>query len=207
MRKMAVTGGISSGKSTVCRFFAELGAYVVSADAIVHDLLASKAAIRTKITSLIGPNAIINNQVDRKVIAERAFSNPEVLKSLELILHPLVFYEIQKRYEAIKNDPKYNLFLVEIPLLYETQTDNLFDSVLVVSTHKDLCKTRFQKSNSEKNFEQRFVLQLPLEEKEKRADFVLFNNGSLENLKKEVKNKKKKKKKIFFFLKNGKKKN
>ena len=188
MRKMAVTGGISSGKSTVCRFFAELGAYVVSADAIVHDLLASKAAIRTKITSLIGPNAIINNQVDRKVIAERAFSNPEVLKSLELILHPLVFYEIQKRYEAIKNDPKYNLFLVEIPLLYETQTDNLFDSVLVVSTHKDLCKTRFQKSNSEKNFEQRFVLQLPLEEKEKRADFVLFNNGSLENLKKEVKN-------------------
>ena len=188
MRKMAVTGGISSGKSTVCRFFAELGAYVVSADAIVHDLLASKAAIRTKITSLIGPNAIINNQVDRKVIAERAFSIPEVLKSLELILHPLVFYEIQKRYEAIKNDPKYNLFLVEIPLLYETQTDNLFDSVLVVSTHKDLCKTRFQKSNSEKNFEQRFVLQLPLEEKEKRADFVLFNNGSLENLKKEVKN-------------------
>lgn len=188
MRKIAITGGLSSGKSTVCQFLAELGAYVVSADEIVHNLLLSDPNVYQKVIDLLGSGILVNNQLNREAIAEKVFSQPEVLRSLESILHPLVFLEIELKYQTVKNNPKYNLFVAEVPLLYETKSEILFDAVVVVTAKETLQKQRFIKKIRQDHamFTERMLRQMPLEEKTKKADFVLINNENLTDLKNEV---------------------
>jgi len=188
LKKIAVTGGLSSGKSTVCQFLTELGAYVVSADEIVHNLLSSDPNVYQKVVDLLGSDVLVNNQLNREAIAEKVFSQPKMLHSLESILHPLVLLEIELKYQTVKNDPRYNLFVAEIPLLYETQKETLFDAVIVVLAEETLCKKRFlkKKRKDPAKFTQRILRQMPLQEKAAKAHFVLLNNGNLANLKNEV---------------------
>lgn len=188
MKKIAITGGLSSGKSTVCQFLKELGAYVVSADEIVHHLLSSDQNVYQKVVDLLGSDVLVNNQLNREAIAEKVFSQPKMLQSLESILHPLVFLEIELKYQSIKNDPRYNLFVVEVPLLYETNNEILFDSVVVVLAKEEECKKRFTKKEKQESakFTQRMLRQMPSQEKAKKANFILLNNGNLANLKNEV---------------------
>ena len=80
---MAVTGGLSCGKSSVCRIFKELGAYVVSADEIVHQLLSPDTNLGQKIISLLGTEIVVNQKLDRSRIAEMYFKNPELLNRLK----------------------------------------------------------------------------------------------------------------------------
>ena len=188
MRKVAITGGISSGKSTACRFLKEFGAYVVSTDEIVHYLLSSNVKIHEKICNLLGPDVLIDGQLDKQAIANKVFSQPETLKSLESILHPEVFHEIESQYQTVKNDPKYKLFIVEIPLLYETHSENLFDFVVVILSEEKLCKERFvrDKKHTQQSFLHRMLRQMSPQEKASKAHFLLLNNGHLEELRNEV---------------------
>jgi dephospho-CoA kinase len=130
----------------------------------------------------------VNNQLNREAIAEKVFSQSTKLQSLESILHPLVLREIELKYQAIKNNPKYNFFVAEIPLLYETETEALFDVVVVVLAKESLCKERFLKKKKQNNakFSERMSRQMPQQEKAAKAHFVLLNNGTLAELKNEV---------------------
>lgn len=188
MKKIAITGSLSSGKSTVCQFLTELGAYVISADEIVHNLLSSDSNIRQKVVDLLGSDVLVNNQLNREAIAEKVFSQPTMLQSLESILHPLVLREIELKYQAVKNNPKYNFFVAEIPLLYETKNEALFDVVVVVLAKESLCKKRFieEKKQDNAKFSERMLRQMPQQEKAAKAHFVLLNNGTLAELKNEV---------------------
>ncbi len=184
MKKVAITGGLSSGKSTVCKLLSELGAYVVSADEIVHHLLSSDPVTCKKIVSLLGPSILVQGQLDRKAIATKVFSHEETRKSLESILHPLVFDELALQYNTIKKNQKYSLFVAEIPLLYETNNEALFDCVIAVVTDQKLCQERFIHAHKQtaENFAYRMCAQMPSKDKEKKAHFVLHNNGSIEEL-------------------------
>jgi len=198
--KVAVTGGIASGKTTVCKILKELGAHVESADEIVHQLLSSvkiKAGIISgpqdnlgnKIITLLGPDVIVNDQLDRSQIAKKVFENPKLLKSLEQILHPNVRKEIDNRYQQVISSKKTPLFVVEIPLLFESEMENDFDYTVAVVADEDVCKQRFvQHSKYDAHeFEKRYSRQLPMKEKTKRANFVIHNDGSLDDLYKDVK--------------------
>lgn len=190
LKKIAITGGVSSGKSTVCRLLADQGSYVVDSDKIVHNLLSSDLKIREKVVSLLGEAVVVDGQINRKAIAGKVFSHPETLKSLELILHPAVFHEIKLQYEKVKDDPKYKIFVVEIPLLYETQSSNLFDAVVVTLSEKEVCRKRFvndQKGSGE-SFDQRMQRQLQPTEKAAKADFVIMNDDTIEDLEEQVTN-------------------
>lgn len=190
MKKVAITGGISSGKSTVCRLLASQGSYIVDSDKIVHHLLSSDTQIREKVIGLLGEDILTEGQIDRSIVASKVFSHPETLKSLELILHPAVFDEMERQYQTVKNDPNYILFVAEVPLLYETQSAPLFDAVAVVLAEKDLCKKRFIEStkNSGENFDRRMQRQMQPSQKAAKAQFVLINNGSLQDLEEQVTN-------------------
>jgi len=190
LRKIAITGGISSGKSTVCRLLAEQGAYIVDTDKIVHSLLLSDQEIRKKVISLLGPDVIVNDNLDRKAIAAKVFSHPETLKSLELLLHPTVFHELELQYQNEKNNPKYNLFVAEVPLLYETESSKLFDFIVVVLAEKELCIDRFIEDHkgSRLAFEKRMQRQMAPNQKAAKAHYILVNNDSIEKLKKQVTN-------------------
>ena len=188
MRKLAITGGISSGKSTVCQFLAQNDSYVVSADEIVHKLLVSDLNIREQIVQLLGSDVLVNGQISREAVAKKVFSDPETLKSLELILHPAVFHDIESQYQTVKDNPKYKLFVAEVPLLYETNNGGLFDYVAVVLANRDLCQKRFTdaKKGSHKAFEERMQRQMNPTQKAAKADFILLNNDNLEDLRQQV---------------------
>lgn len=188
LKKIAITGGVSSGKSSVCRLLAKQGAYVVDADKIVHDLLSSDSLIREKVINLLGSGILVDGQIDRKRVAEKVFSQSETLKSLELILHPAVFHEMALQYQKIKENPKYKLFAAEIPLLYETESAKLFDAVVVVLADQELCRKRFMENNkgSSQSFDQRMQRQMKPLQKAAKAHFILINNEKIEDLETQV---------------------
>lgn len=188
LRKIAVTGGLSSGKSTVCQMFGKLGAFVVSADEIVHRLLSPKTKIGKKIIDLLGPEILSDDQFDRAKIAKKVFSQKDTLHAFEQILHPAVIDEIETLYQHIKDQGKYRLFVAEIPLLYESENEQKFDIVIAVVSDPALCRERFQSKTKYPNeeFEKRMTRQWDMTRKASQADFTITNNGTLLDLNKNV---------------------
>ncbi len=190
MRKIAVTGTLSSGKSTVCQLFKELGAYVVSADEIVHQLLASGTKIGQQVIDIFGDDILTNGQIDRSKIAKKAFRDPVLLQALEKLIHPQVRDQIEKEYQCC-NGATYPLFVAEIPLLFETNWDVDYPETIAVIATPELCKQRFEKNkniSNENDYQQRAKRQLSADEKACKATHVIYNNGSLEMLRANVAN-------------------
>lgn len=189
MRKVAVTGGLSSGKSTVCEIFKELGSYVVSSDEIVHHLLSPKSPVGKQLIDLVGEEIIQGDKFDRKIIAEKVFGHKDILRSLEAILHPAVLEEIEKHYNQVCKEKKYVFFVAEIPLLYEIDKAHLFDTVIAVIADPEVARKRFEKraKSPAEEFDQRMNHQLPPTEKSSRANYTIHNSGDIEALKTQVK--------------------
>ncbi len=181
--KVAVTGGLSCGKSTFCRFLKDCGAAVINADEIVHQQLSPNTRIGQEVVKLLGSEIVREDHLDRTLIAKKVFNNPEYLKKLEVLLHPAVHEEIEKYYQQIAKAGTAKVFIAEVPLLYETGGEKQFHKTIVVAADAALSRNRFntlqQNSNS---YEQRALRQMPLEEKLKRADYVVWNNGNLSDL-------------------------
>lgn len=183
MRKIAVTGGLATGKSTVCHILEECGAYVVSADTIVGQLLSQEGITRRQVVELLGPEIITNHQIDKKKVSNIVFSNPSKLSALESILHPAVQREINRLFENVKNNKAYRLFVAEVPLLYEAHMEKDFDAVIAVITDESTAKAR---SGNPEEFERRSRFQFPQAAKQLDATFVIKNQGILSSLKAQV---------------------
>lgn len=171
LKKIAVTGGIASGKTTVCQFFKEFGATVVYADKIVHELI--EGDLKEKILHDF-------KLTDRKDLAKVVFQHPDKLKKLEEILHPKVFEHIEKGYKAAKG----NCVVVEIPLLYEIGAEDSYDIVIGVLCDETIAKKRFAKGPEE--YERRMQRQMKPKEKSDRAHYTITNNGTLSELREKV---------------------
>lgn len=184
-----MTGGLAAGKTTVCRFLKECGAFVISADEIVHQLLSPHTQVGLQVIQLLGPDIQNGSQIDRKRISKKVFSHPEKLYTLEQIIHPAVFDEIEKKYQQIEKENKYPLFIVEIPLLYESKGERQFDAVVAVLCDPDICEKRFLQTNhhTQLEFKQRMAHQLDPEKKAQKSDYILHNNGTVEELRAQVK--------------------
>lgn len=190
LKKVAVTGGLSSGKTTVCRLFEELGSYVVSADAVVHQLLSPDTVVGQQVINLLGSDILNDRQLDRKKISDKVFSNPDLLKALEKILHPAVLDEIKTKYRQIEAQQKYSLFVAEIPLLYESEAEDFYDKVIAVMADPDLCRRRFkeQRQQEDLEFDRRMNRQLSPLHKAAKAQIIIQNNGSIAELKRTITN-------------------
>lgn len=190
LRKIAVTGGVSSGKSTVCGILKELGAFVISADEIAHQLLSPHTLIGKKVIEVLGSGIVSQDRIDRKKVADLVFSHPEKLEELEKIIHPAVYQEMERWYTKIQNKKNISLFVAEIPLYYESKPPIPFDLVITVAAEPSLCLQRLQQKNPSalEDFALRMKRQIPLQKKREQADFVIDNNGSLEELNQAVRN-------------------
>jgi len=188
LKKVAITGGLSSGKTSVCELLKKRGAYCVSADEIVHQLLTPKSKIGLKIIELLGDEIVKGDQFDREKIAKIAFGEKQTLEALENLLHPAVLDEIEQQYQKIKEHAQYTLFIAEIPLLYEIEKEHLFDAVIAVVADPNIAKKRYKEKTkqSTEEFEMRMTHQLPIEEKKAKANYTLHNNGDLNQLEKQV---------------------
>lgn len=189
LKKVAITGGLSCGKSTVCRLFEELGAYVVNADKIVHRLLSPNTFLGSQIIALLGKEIIVDGEIDRGKIAQKVFNDQTLLQSLETLIHPAVMSEIEKQYQQISKQGKSPLFIAEIPLLFEVNGEKSFDKTIAVWAPAELCKKRFSSATGypAEEYDRRMSFQLPAEEKKRRADYVIDNTGDEKHLKNETK--------------------
>lgn len=180
LKKVAITGGIASGKSTVARIFKDLGAYVTSADDIVHQLLTPVTALGKDIISFLGPEVVVDGLFSHERIAERVFCDPSLLEKLEQRVHPEVQREIESQYQKV-SQKSYPLFVAEVPLLFESGMQRIFDVTILVVSDEKTCRLRFP--YGEEEYDRRSARLIPIREKCLLADIVIENNGNLEKLK------------------------
>lgn len=187
LKKIAITGGVASGKSTVCHFLREFGAYVINADALVHELLESDTDLGQQIVRFLGEDIIQEGILSRKIIAEKVFNDPKKLEALEKILHPAVLRKIEERYIAISNEKSYTAFVVEIPLLFEIGSEGFYDAIVAVLANDAVAKKRFKQAGfTSEEYDRRMRRQMKPDQKAARADYVLHNTGSRDDLRKKT---------------------
>jgi dephospho-CoA kinase len=187
LKKLAVTGSLGSGKTLVCKILSELGAFTVNADELAHQFLTSDSACIHKVELLFGSEIESGHQIDRKKLARLVFADAKKLDLLEKILHPLVFKRMETLYVEACASPNQTLFVVEVPLLFEAKWESFFDAIMVVESNDLLCRKRaLAQGLSSKDYELRLKRLLPMEEKIKRADYIVHNNTTQENLKQQI---------------------
>ena len=185
MISAGLTGSIATGKSEVAKLFSAAGIPVFDSDAEVHNLY-----LERKTADLIGgtfPEVVVDGKIDRQLLGQRALGSPEDLKKLESLIHPLVR---QRRKDFVVHWQKQNspFVVLDIPLLFETGQDREVDCVIVVSANEDVQRKRAmaRPGMTEDKFAHILARQMPDAEKRGRADFVIENSDSLENLRIQV---------------------
>ncbi len=184
MIRLALTGSIGMGKSTVADMFRRAGVPVFDADAVVRRLQGPDGALVARIEERF-PGTTGKQGVDRDALSQRVLGDPGELAALEAIVHPAVHHE-RTRFIVENGDAQALLF--EIPLLFETGGEEAFDKVLVVSapvgTQRDRVMTR--PGMTEEKFQALLARQTPDEEKRRRADFVIDTGGELSTTESQV---------------------
>lgn len=180
--KIAITGNIGSGKSTFSEFANKAGFPVLFADDISKNLLEIDEKIRSLVIKAFGTESFIKDKPNKKFLAEQIFSNQTKREKIESILHPRVIKSIES---SIKNLLKSNkVIFVEAALIYESDMEEMFDYVVLVTAAPELRLQRKLKSGfTEEDFNNRDSNQIPEDEKKKRADFIFSNDTTIEDLK------------------------
>jgi dephospho-CoA kinase len=180
---IAVTGPFASGKSTFVGLLGELGAETVSADEIVHDLLAADEATISSVVERFGDDVRDEQGVDRRALGRKVFGDPEALQDLENILHPLVRRETQRRIAVSEA----GLFVAEVPLLFEGGSSADYDYTVAVVVPEE----RRRAWAAERGVDEAALMaietrQLRQEEKARRADVVVQNDGDVDKLRRQA---------------------
>lgn len=182
MLKVGLTGGIGSGKTTVSDLFKQLYSItVIDADEISRDLLATKSPAYYDVIKLFGSKAVLNNQqLDRKYIREIVFSDEEMRKALENIIHPSVHSEISIQAQSASS----SYCLIVIPLLIEANMQDLVDRICVIDTTLEQQIKRIQaRDHCDYDQAMRIVSsQLDRNTRLAHANDVIINNGDLSDL-------------------------
>jgi dephospho-CoA kinase len=173
---VGLTGGIGSGKSEALAAFARHGAATLSSDAVVHELY-RRPDVKEAVAARFGPDVLAaDGDVDRSRLGAAAFAEPDGLRFLERLLHPLVAEELVRSTAAAtaRGDA---LLVHEVPLLFEAGLEGRYDVVVVITASDELRRAR-----AGGRFDQRSSSQLPEAEKRARAAVAYVNDGSLDEL-------------------------
>ena len=184
---VGLTGNYGTGKSTVLKIFQKLGALTYDADKIVESLLQEKDVLQ-KIRNLFGDGIFqANGGLDKQKVAAIIFSDNASRRSLEDILHPLVFKKINRLLEHA--DRKSRIAIVETPLLFEGGYEGRFQRIITVQSEQERALHRLGKKGLKREEAlQRIRSQLPIEEKIRKSDFTVNNNGTPAETEQQVKN-------------------
>jgi dephospho-CoA kinase len=183
---VGLTGGIGSGKSTVSKLLAEEGAVVLDADAIVHEVQAPGGAAYEPMVEHFGAGVVrADGRFDRQAIAEIVFNDPEQLAALNGIVHPIVGRLIMERLQAETETD--HVVILDVPLLVETGRSDMAGIIVVdVPVEVAVARAVARGPASEDDVRARIAKQATREERLAKADFVIDNSGSLEDLRTQV---------------------
>ncbi|MFA4989632.1 MAG: dephospho-CoA kinase [Candidatus Omnitrophota bacterium] len=182
---VGLTGSFGSGKSTVAGIFASCGAKVIDADRIAHASLRRGSKIYKKIVSGFGTGILgKNKEIDRRRLAGVVFNNKKYLKRLNAIIHPAVIRIIKEKINSLEK----GVIVLDAPLLLEANLKSTLDCLIVVKIDKDKQLSRLIKKTSLKRADilKRIKFQISQGARERLADFIINNNGSLRNTRKQV---------------------
>lgn len=183
---LGITGGIASGKSLIVKILMDLGVLVISDDEIVHSLL-SQSYYLNEIRKLFGNEVFDGEILNRKKLGKIIFSSEEERKKLNNLLHPPVLKIMREEIEKRKKEK--GILAFEVPLLFEVKIEDWFDEIWVVYVPLEKQLERLIKRDNIPYEEalNKINSQMPLEEKVKRADYVIDNSGSIEDTIRQVK--------------------
>jgi dephospho-CoA kinase len=187
MRRVALTGGIATGKSHVRALFERLGVPTIDADVIARDVVATGTPGLDAIAVRFGPEVLdAHGALDRKKLASIVFADPAARHDLEQIVHPAVRRAIDTWFASL--DPAVPLAIADIPLLYETGRDKEFDIVIVTACDPatQIKRVMARDSITETEAQQRVHAQLPSDDKVQRAHYVIRTDGSFEQTEQKV---------------------
>lgn len=186
---IGLTGGIATGKSTVSGLIRAHGIPVVDADELAREVIRPQTKGLQQVVSLFGPDVLAaDGSLDRARMGQIVFRDRQKLDQLENIIHPL----IRERVEELKRELRgagHRIAIYDVPLLFEKNMESLFDGVIVVACGFEQQLQRFIARNGvdEVTARARIAQQLPIEDKVKRADWIVDNSGSKAQLEKNVK--------------------
>ncbi|HJR24342.1 MAG TPA: dephospho-CoA kinase [Acidimicrobiales bacterium] len=187
MRVIGLTGGIGSGKSTVSALLAARGAVIIDADAITRELQAPGTEVFVAMVERFGPGIVAaDGSLDRQAVADIVFNDPDALQDLNDIVHPAVGAETTRRLlEQAETD---NLVVLDIPLLVESAGKREVAGIVVVDVDPEIAVRRLveQRGFREEDARARIARQASREERLARADVVIDNSGSREDLEAEI---------------------
>lgn len=183
---IGLTGGIATGKTTVSNYLKELGYSIIDADVIARQVVEPGTNGLRMITDTFGEKVLTSDgQLDRQHLAQLVFTSSEQLQQLNRILQPIIRERIQELISTSK-DP---VVVIDVPLLYEQHYEDLCDVVMVVSVQPQQQLERLMNRNhfTMDEAKNRVASQMPLSPKERLADVVIDNNGSVEETRQQVK--------------------
>ncbi|OGU35898.1 MAG: dephospho-CoA kinase [Ignavibacteria bacterium GWB2_35_6b] len=185
--KIALTGGVGSGKSLVSDIIIELGYDVINADKLAKEILLTDESVKSKIIKEFGKESYNAEGINTKYIAEKVFVNPNNVKKINSFVHPPTIKKIEALAAEILKAKK--MVFVESALVYEANLEDLFDYILLVTADDNLRIKRVIERDKVSEEEVKVRMENQIAEKEKRslADFVIENNSSIEDLKNKVK--------------------
>jgi dephospho-CoA kinase len=188
LKIIGITGSFKTGKTTALNIFRKLGAEIINADEIAHEcFLRQEVLLAIKRHFQASDNIVENDVINRRRLAEIVFNNGDELKWLNSLIHPLVIQEIEKRLENISKKNQQALVAIEIPLLYEADMEYLVDEVIILSAKKEIqIKRALKEGFTREDALNRIESQFDLLKKEECGDFVIDNNGSMENTRQQI---------------------
>jgi dephospho-CoA kinase len=188
MKRVALTGGIATGKSVVRAELERLGVPTVDADVVARDVVARGTPARAAILARFGPGVLDDHQeLDRRKLGSIVFTDQSARRDLERIVHPAVRAAIDV-WVGAKEREGHDIAVAVIPLLYETGRERDFDAVVTTACSADeqLRRVMSRDSLTEVEARQRIVAQLSTEEKVRRADYAIWTDGPYENTRRQV---------------------
>ena len=183
---IGVTGSLASGKSETTKILQKKGAKVFDADVAARQAIDKGTPAYKAIVKIFGSATLKKNgEIDRKKFAARVFSHPKDLKKLIILTHPGVIFDCMKMIEL--NKKKTGILVLNVPLLFESKMESLADYTVVVTADKKKILERARKNGMPEDLAKKILsTQWPTKRKEKLADFVIENNGTIKELEKKI---------------------
>jgi dephospho-CoA kinase len=186
MRVIGLTGGIGCGKSLTAQYFAELGALVIDADQLARAAIERGSDGFDEVVAIFGDGILKDGNIDRRALGDLIFKDPTAKAQLENIIHPFVRREFEEAVASLKGD---QVLVYEIPLLVETKAHEKFDVVITVESEMENRVARLRGRGMHiSEIEGRVAAQATREQRIEVADFLIENDGSEDELLRQVEN-------------------
>jgi dephospho-CoA kinase len=190
---IGLTGGIATGKSTVARMLVERGALLVDADQIAREVVQPGSTLLAEIAHVFAVDEQLNilnsdGTLDRKKLGEYIFDHADAKQKLEALIHPAIRNQILSQMNALATQHPESLVIVDIPLLFESKYDRIFDQVIVVYVPREVQIQRLMERDglSEEQAQQRIFAQMSIEEKRQLATVVIDNRADLAHTEQQI---------------------